>query len=140
MLTDHFTIQEFVPPEIYNQFKENSIWFIDPKIIKIAEFVRSFFNKPVTINDWHTGGQYKESGYRLPNTSTGAKLSQHKRGCAIDIKLPDVDYNEVRKIVLANEKQFIEAGVTTMEDKTLSWLHLDCRNTELNHILVVPYR
>jgi hypothetical protein len=139
-VSEHFDIREFVPPEIYNQFKDNSIWFIDPKIIKVAEFVRSFFKKPVTINNWFTGGQYKESGYRLPNTTTGASLSQHKRGTAVDIKLPDVDYEEIRKIILANANTFMGAGVTTMEAGTKTWIHLDCRNTGLNHILLVPFQ
>lgn len=140
MVSEHFVIQEFVPPQIYEQFKENSIWFINPKVIAIAEFVRSFFKKPVTINNWHTGGTYTESGFRMPNTLTGAKLSAHKRGCAIDIKMPGVNYNDVRKAILDNEKLFMDAGITTIEDGTQTWLHVDCRYTNLNKILVVPFQ
>ncbi len=140
MISEHFVIQEFVPPQVYEKFKENSIWFINPQIIKVAEFVRTFFNKPVTINNWHNGGSYTESGFRMPDTSTGAKLSAHKRGCAIDIKMPAADYDEIRKTILANEQKFLDAGVTTFEDGTDTWLHLDCRYTMLNKILVVPFQ
>lgn len=139
-ISDHFDIREFVPPQIYNQFGDKSIWFINPKIITIAEFVRSFFNKQVIINNWHVGGTYTESGYRLPDTITGAKLSQHKLSNAIDIKMPAVDYDEVRKVILDNEKKFMEAGITTIEDKTPTWLHVDCRFSKLDHILVVPFQ
>lgn len=140
MISKHFIIEEFVPPKVYNQFKENSIWFVSKEIISVADFIRDFFNKPVTINNWHISGTYTESGFRLPDTSTGAKLSAHKRGCAIDVKMPGVDYDEVRKVILANEKEFMGAGLTTIEDGTSTWLHCDCRNTNLNHILVVPFK
>jgi hypothetical protein len=139
-ISEHFVIQEFVPPQIYNQFKDNSIWFINPQVVKMAEFVRKFFNKPVTINNWHIGGTYTESGFRLPNTETGAKLSAHKRGCAIDIKMPGVDYDQVRETILKNQKEFMEAGITTIEDGTQTWLHVDCRYTMLDKILVVPFQ
>lgn len=140
MISQYFVIQEFVPPQIYNQFKENSIWFVNPQIIKVAEFVRSYFNKPVTINNWHKGGTYTESGFRMPDTTTGAKLSAHKRGCAVDIKMPAVDYDEIRKTILLNEKQFMGAGITTIEDGTETWLHVDCRYTQMDKILVVPFQ
>lgn len=139
-ISENFVIQEFVPPQIYNQFGEKSIWFINPQIIKIAEFVRSFFNKPVTINNWHVGGTYTESGFRMPDTTTGAKLSAHKRGQAVDIKMSGVDYEHIRKTILENEKKFIDAGVTTFEDGTKTWLHLDCRYTMSDKILVVPFQ
>ena len=139
-LSDHFVIQEFVPPQVYNQFKDNSIWFINPQVIKIAEFIRQYFNKSVTINNWHKGGTYTESGFRMPDTTIGAKLSAHKRGSAIDIKMPGVDYEEVRKTILANQKIFMDAGITTIEDGTDTWLHVDCRFTKLNKILVVPFQ
>lgn len=139
MISKHFVIQEFVPPQIYKQFKDNSIWFVSAEIIKVADFIREYFNKPVTINNWHISGTYTESGFRMPNTDTGAKLSAHKRGCAIDIKMPGVDYDEIRKVILANEKEFMKAGVTTIEDGTSTWLHVDCRNTMSDTILVVPF-
>jgi hypothetical protein len=139
-VSEHFFIEEFVPPEIFKQFGSNSIWFIDPKIIKVAEFFRTFFKVPITINDWHTGGHYKESGYRTPDTTTGSKYSQHKRGSACDLKLPNFDYHELRKIIIANENTFLGAGVTTVESDTPTWLHVDCRYTGLNKILFVPYK
>jgi len=140
MISPYFVIQEFVPPQIYNQFKDKSIWFVNPQIIKVAEFIRSYFNKSVIINNWHVGGTYTESGFRMPDTTTGAKLSTHKRGNAIDIKMPGVDYDEVRKTILSNEKEFISAGITTIEDGTSTWLHVDCRYTQMDKILVVPFQ
>ncbi len=140
MISQYFKIQEFVPPQIYNQYKANSIWFINPTLITIAEFMRSHFNRPVTINNWHTGGDYTESGFRMPETSTGAKLSAHKRGQAIDVKMPDVNYDEIRKTILKNQAIFLKAGITTIEDGTPTWLHIDNRWTNLDHILVVPYK
>jgi hypothetical protein len=37
------SIHEFVPPAIYEQFADKSIWFIDPKIVQMAQFIRDRF-------------------------------------------------------------------------------------------------
>ena len=139
-VSEHFVIQEFVPESIFEKYKENSIWFINPQVFNMAEFIRAYFNKPIIINNWNQGGTYQESGYRLPDTTTGAKLSQHKRGAAIDIKFEGANYSEVRKEILANEDKFLASGITTIEDGTATWLHIDCRFTMMNKILVVPFQ
>lgn len=138
-ISENFLIQEFVPKAIYEQFGSKSIWFIDKKLITIAEFLRSFLSSPVTINNWHVGGSYSESGYRVPDTTTGGKLSQHKLKSAIDVKVKGITPQDVYKIILANEKRFMEAGITTMEniEATPTWNHIDVRWTGLNNILIV---
>jgi hypothetical protein len=51
-----------------------------------------------------------------------------------------VDYDQIRKTILENEQKFIDAGVTTFEDGTKTWLHLDCRYTMSDKILIVPFQ
>lgn len=136
--TDHFKTQEFVPKAIYDKFGENSNWFIDPRIRKLANFVRTFFNKPVTINNWSFGGTFEQRGFRTDD-SVGAEMSQHRYGRAIDINIKDMSPQEVFLTIMANEKLFIENGLTCMEDikDTPSWNHLDIRFTGLDKILIV---
>lgn len=153
-ITKNFEIQEFVPPEIYNKYGEKSSWFISPEIPVIAQELRDSLSQKyagkkviVKINDWHTGGQYKYSGYRPPNIDDeikGAFLSQHKLGKAMDIKVfvNDVKLSskEVYDFIMANKTKFISLGLTTMEDVnyTKSWNHLDCRfRPNVTDILIV---
>lgn len=133
----YFKTQEFVSKEIYAKWGENSLWFIDPRLIKLADFIREFFDKPVKIND---GGQYNYSGFREPECTVGAKLSQHRFGRAIDIKVTGMAPRAVFDAIRANESKFMEAGLTTLEraEDTPSWTHCDIRHTGLGHILVVP--
>jgi hypothetical protein len=42
-VSDNFDIREFVPKSIFNAFGVNSTWFIDKKVVDIAEFYKSFF-------------------------------------------------------------------------------------------------
>lgn len=129
MVSEHFCIQEFVDPQTFKDRGEASIGLINKKLIDIAEFIRSKIGKPVTINNWHTGGQYKESGLRNPNTKTGAKFSQHKLGNAIDCKASGFGGNEWYEFVNANAKELYNLGVRRIEDKKLAttWLHIDTK-------------
>ena len=84
----NFVIQEFVPKEIYDIHFDNSIRLIDERIIILAQLFRTRYGA-ITINNWHNGGQYHESGLRLFSTPTGAKYSQHKYGRAVDLKFSE---------------------------------------------------
>ena len=139
-LTKNFHLDEFVPKEIYDKFGMNSLWFLDPNIIKLAQGMRDYINKPMTINDWWNGGGYQLSGFRPPASKVGAPLSQHRFGRAIDVKFKDTDYDELRRNIIGNTCDYMEMGLTTIEDGTESWLHCDIRNTGYEHkIYVVPY-
>lgn len=128
-LSEHFDLQEFIPRLIWNGYKEKSIWFINPKIVALAEFVRKYFDAPVIINNWHTGGQFNERGYRVPMSNVGAKFSQHKLGNAIDINVKGLAAGEVSKRIIKDYALFKVHGLTTIEnpEATPTWTHLDVR-------------
>lgn len=134
-----FKIQEFVSRKIYTDWGDNSIWFVDPRVVKLANFIRTFFGRGVTINNWLWNGNYDQRGFREPESTTGGKLSQHRFGRAIDINVKGMTALEVYNAILANEKVFMEAGLTCMEDiaDTPTWCHLDVRETGLNKVLIV---
>lgn len=134
-----FILQEFVPKEIYDQFGDNSIWFIDKDIVLLADFIRSRFGKPMTINNWHSGGQFNNRGFRMPNCATGGFLSQHKLKNAIDFNIEGKTPQEVYKDIMDNQDMYLKAGATTVEDieYTNGWNHIDKRYTGLNHMLIV---
>lgn len=140
-----FILQEFVPKEVYQQFGENSIWFIKPELIKLAQFVKDWFKTGVIINNWNVNGQYNESGYRIPDSKTGAAYSQHKFGTACDFKLVGItDYELIRKEIRKSFFYFHKWGyLTTIEKDTPTWLHCDIRNigvTIQTSVFEVPYK
>lgn len=131
-LTKNFSTYEFVPEEIYAKYGEHSRRFISPQIPAIAQFVRSRFNSAVTINNWlgnPSGYIYTESGFRMPDTKTGAKLSSHKRGSAIDIKVTKVTPEDVQQDILDHWSMYRDVGLTTIELWTPTWTHLSCEWT-----------
>lgn len=138
-ISEHFELEEFINPADFAEHKENSIDLIDRKIIDIAEFIRTDTGKPVTINNWHTGGQYKESGLREATTTTGAKKSAHKEGKAIDVKIKDWTGNEWYEYVKKNAKKLYQLGARRIEDKSLAttWLHIDTKEHGLPNVITV---
>ncbi|TAJ71168.1 MAG: hypothetical protein EPO45_20325 [Sphingobium sp.] len=138
-ISKNFVLQEFVYPEAFAKHGADAIDFIDKKLIDIAEFIRTKIGVPITINNWHTGGQFKESGLRNPNTTTGAKLSQHKLGKAIDTKAKGYDGQKWYDFVKANSKALYDLGVRRIEHKSLAttWLHIDLKEHGKKCIQVV---
>lgn len=150
-VSKNFDVREFVPPEIYNRFGDKSTWFVDEKIVKIAEFYKSFFFDYykkrngdtlkavyIIVNSWHYGGGKKWSGLRYEGCGVGVSLSQHKFksgfDCEIMLKFKDgtkieANYVEVHKAIQDNEVLFMSNGVTTVEDVRIAkgWLHTDTR-------------
>lgn len=129
MLSKNFTLQEFVPTEIYVEYGENATWFINPTIINIAQVVRDIANVPLIINNWHSGGSYSNRGYRVPSSRIGATLSQHKLGNAIDISSNDKSAKTLYDMILAHKGLLLLNGLSAIEDIrfTKTWVHLDCR-------------
>lgn len=129
MISKHFVIEEFINPTTFKRDGEKSILLIDYKLIDIAEFIREDLGIPITINNWHTGGQYSESGLRDKDSKTGASKSTHKLGKGIDVKAKNyygLDwYNYVKK----NAKKLYELGLRRIEDKSIAttWCHMDTK-------------
>lgn len=139
-ISDHFYLTEFVDPKTYKDLGEYAIHKFDNNLIQIAEFIRNGIGKPVIINNWATGGQYKESGLRQPNTTTGAKRSAHKEGKAIDIKVLGMNSDDVWDWCMDHQKELYALGVREIEDKsfTKGWTHLATRGTWKSIVIIKP--
>jgi hypothetical protein len=135
-----FSLAEFVPPTIYEHFVDKSIWFVDPKIVQMAQFIRDRFGKPITINNYLTGGSYQYSAFRDSACTIGATNSQHRHGRAIDFRIQGMSPMEIRADIIKNFDLYRPSGLTTIEGGTPTWTHIDCRNTNMDSILIVPYK
>ena len=92
---------------MYKDLGDKAIILIDERIIQLAQFVRERFNKPVTINNWYYGGEYKYRGVRPHNCKVGAKYSQHKSGRAFDFTVEGISIKELHQDIVDfwNKKQ-----------------------------------
>lgn len=139
MVSKNFVLQEFIDPATFAKYGKNSIWFIDKRVIYISQVLRDIFG-PITINNWHDGGTFKLSGFRPGSEMIGASMSQHKYGRAADLKFKNQDPEEIRIYIEKNFDTFKNYGLTTIELNTPTWLHFDCRQTNLNYLFKVKYQ
>ena len=111
------------------------LWgMLNPLALWTADALRERFGT-TTINSWLWGGRYKESGLRDFNTTTGAKLSQHKFGNADDCKFKNATPEEVRQDIKANPDRDCYKFITCVEEGTKTWFHFDVRNHENVEVL-----
>lgn len=134
-LSNHFDVRELVPPDVYRAFGENSAWFVSPMLLQVLDMLRFKLARPIIINDWHMGGNYKYSGFRPRFVNIGAAYSMHRMGLAADIKVQGMTPKEMLAAVLDNRKILMPLGLSTVEniDFTPSWLHIDCRPRTASH-------
>jgi len=136
----NFSLHEFIDKKTYGKWGTASRWFIDPRISMVAQFIRTRHGKPVTINNWKSGGQYQYSGFDPPGGyRKSTSLSQHRFGRAVDIKIKGMTVQELYKDIMDNQALYMENGLTTVENikHTPTWLHCDVRETGLKKIKVV---
>lgn len=139
-ITKNFSIKELIPPDIYAARGDAAAQLIDIRIVNVAQWLRDQTGKSITINNWSSGGSFKESGLRNFETSTGAKWSQHKYGRALDLKVEGMDAETVRKLIRDNWNTLKTIGLSCIEKDTPTWVHIDCRYTGLETLLEVPYQ
>ena len=60
----HFILEEFVCKEVFYKYGERSWMFLDEKIIITIDTIRRLIGKPITINNWDSGGEFDERGLR----------------------------------------------------------------------------
>ncbi len=139
-LTDNFYLTEFIPKEIYEIFGDKSIWFLDPRLPIVAQKIRDLCGKPITINNWHSGGQNNYCGFRQRACNVGAENSQHRFGRGLDLHIEGMNTEEERQFIRDYFMVLNPLGLTTIERDTPTWTHIDLRWTGLSTLLEVPFQ
>ncbi|MFW5916194.1 MAG: hypothetical protein ACOCTM_01845 [Bacteroidota bacterium] len=143
-VSDNFDIREFVHPDVWNEYGEKSVWFVNRKLILCDQALRDRYGLTM-INNWHYfhedlwySRKRVNSGFNL-NRDIGADYSMHKLGLASDSIYKDVTADEVREDILKHEKFWLDMGLTTLEsgDFAKTWVHKDTRYTGLDYIFIV---
>ena len=133
----HFDARELVPPsvwELYEQGRVDPRWFLQPRLLQLLSAFRKRWG-PLKVNTWLAGGDLEERGYRLPQTSTGARLSQHKLGAAVDFNAmrDNLTPDDIRQDIMENEEHWYACGLRAIEDGDIAdtWVHADVRPISL---------
>jgi uncharacterized protein YcbK (DUF882 family) len=133
-LSEHFTLQELTHSDAAirhgweNNPDANEINNLT-RLAELLEQVRSVLNKPIMIN----------SGFRSKqvNDSVGSKdTSQHRIGCAADIRVPNMTPSQVCEAIKASNIQFDQ-----LIREFDSWTHISVTNklsdTPRNQMLII---
>lgn len=137
----NFYIQELVSPWWMNQASSpahvlKGLRLNNPAMIEGLNLIRSTVDESVTVNNWHRGGSYSESGLRtpriVPDVQQFSLFSTHYFFGSDDLKFKSVDTDEVYNMILRNPRKF--HMITNMENVNATrssrgklgrdWLHV----------------
>lgn len=133
---EHFEIFEIVPPELMS-LPENYLWeLFDEGLLKVIDRLREDLGQPITINNWKSGGQFCQRGYRTNSSKVGAIKSAHKSGHACDLDVKGFTADKVRQYILDHRERYSEVTELemTLNGKPISWVHISTRPTGLKKI------
>lgn len=119
-----FDLRELVPPSVFDRFGEEAWLLLNEDALRSLQAIRDKFG-PITVNNWHTSGAFKESGLREADTKTGAPKSAHKRGEAFDCKPKACRVRDVYDYVLANPGEFPLIRRVENIKAAPTWFHFD---------------
>jgi len=123
----YFTIEELVPPTLLDKFGAERLWWVlDSRMLWTIDRLRERWGSLVA-NTWKQGGQFKDRGLRDFMSLTGATLSDHKFGRAIDLTSSKLTAEEMRADIRAHIDLECFSFITVVEEN-VSWLHIGFRN------------
>lgn len=138
----HFQIQELVSPRWHqaarNAGKLDLLWqALDARVLRAVDLLRERFG-PLIVNNWAIGGPRGESGLRESDSATGALISPHKFGRAVDFVSRTVTPDEIYQDMVrcgglepgfrsrADARASPWAGVARIEYAPgMTWTHID---------------
>ena len=140
----HFEIYEIVCPHIYEEYGEQAWQFVPQWMAETLDKLREFFNAPITINNYHWGGNLSQRGIRCikcrlvqDRLKTGAiYASPHYTFQALDFNVKGMTAKEVYQTILDNQKEFKHIKRMENIEYTPSWTHIDTKPTGQNKIYI----
>ena len=131
----YFSIKEFVSEGLHITYKAlgraNLLWSLfDDRILRAVVALREIYG-PIYINTWSIHNQnsnFNYRGFRGPNCIVGTELSQHRFGRGLDMHFGEATVDEVRCDLIKGRVSRDGLEYITAIEKEVSWLHIDCRN------------
>ena len=120
LLTEHFTLEELTVTD-HREFTNEPSEYEKANLMRLAEFLEQvktvLGGKPIMVN----------SAFRSEavNNACGSKnTSQHRLGCAADLRVPGMTPDEVVKTIIASELQYDQ--IIREFDR---WTHISVTNS-----------
>lgn len=133
MISQNFDVRELVHPDIFNH---PAVGFRCADFLNIhaaptlEELKHNLQGDIITVNDWHIGGSFINSGLRSAKLPYGGRLSYsaHYFGCGFDVKARSFTAAEVWSHILSNQEKY--PYITRMEnhEATPTWTHIEVGN------------
>lgn len=131
----YFNIEELVSPKVHKKHGERAWKFLSPRLLHTLLIIREGIGKPITINNWHKGGSFKQRGLRsnlgyifLSKFKKGVLyLSGHVLGIAVDFDVKGLSANDVRDWIDLNADKlpYKVRLENKLKGKYISWIHID---------------
>ena len=121
----YFEIQELVPPQVYAERGDKALQLLDRRLLDNLDTLRLQLDVPLTVNNWHWGGDRKYSGLRVYGSEHWGMYSQHSFGRAADV-ICEVPAEEIRQKIRSRE---IILPWAVHVELDVDWLHMDVRNS-----------
>lgn len=98
----HFRAEELLPKELYTLLGRGGLNVFEEFALKGLDQLRAYCGFPILVNDWHKGGKFNNSGFRVVRLKppVSAINSVHKYGRAFDVKCKNItDFNRMVEVV-----------------------------------------
>jgi len=134
-IKEYFDLRELVCEHTYNAFGEKSWQFFDRDFLEMLLVLRrDIIAAPMTVNNWHLGGQFSQRGFRcnicqLTRSKTLKNqiyLTSHANGAAIDFDAKGMTAEHVRAKVKANA---VKLPCNVRMESKVTWAHIDVYDT-----------
>lgn len=131
-IKDYFSIKELVCKDVADKWGDVAWNFFDPRLLETILFIRGNLGKPMTINNWASGGTFSQRGLRcnlcdLVKDKKTLYCSSHMRGQGVDFDVKGMSAEAARQWIINNAFRF---PYPIRLEKDVNWVHLDvCNNT-----------
>jgi hypothetical protein len=138
---DNFKTHELTCSHIYKRWGEKALAFADPRLIRWLDWFRAAIERPVTVNNYMSGGKFSQRGYRcnvcqIVKEKTKADelyASAHTRFQAVDFNVQDMLDDEIRQWIDRHKKE-MPCNIRIEKD-TVGWVHVDVCNDSYEKII-----
>jgi hypothetical protein len=122
----HFQAHELVDRATFELLGDKAFDLFVPRALQAADDLREYFDVPITINNWHSGGEFEWRGFRTLQKAAelGAPHSKHALGEAFDCDIYGTTAEEARRRILADKDHALLRLITRLETR-VNWLHFD---------------
>lgn len=124
----YFKPYEIVSKTVYTIYRDESIKFMDNRLLETLDVIREILGVPLVINDWYWGGKNQQRGLR-ENTCQIVKskgntlyLSSHCFGRAFDAVSAKMSAENMRKKIVDNAYKL---PYPIRMESNVTWLHVD---------------